>query len=254
MIAMPRFAKVLLGVVAFSFIAAGPALARQTPEQKCQRGRYEAAAKYSSCQQKLWGKYFGGAYPGMRDFSDKFLPALTKCRVRYTDTWTKLQAKALGTGASCDRARFEDNGDGTVTDWLTGLQWEKKTDDATVHDKDRQFSWSTYDDVDGTNQDGTVFTTFLATLDHAPCFAGQCGWRLPTLSELQTILRGPYPCETGPCIDVIFGPSVTDTAYVWSESSYPNPTYVWAVDFASGRLVGYAKTVVQSARAVRPLQ
>jgi len=32
--------------------------------------------------------------------------------------------------------RFIDHGDGTVTDTRTGLMWEQKTDDGSIHDKD----------------------------------------------------------------------------------------------------------------------
>ncbi len=31
---------------------------------------------------------------------------------------------------------YTDNGDGTVTDNQTGLTWEKKSDDGSIHDKD----------------------------------------------------------------------------------------------------------------------
>jgi hypothetical protein len=37
---------------------------------------------------------------------------------------------------------FEDNGDGTVTDLNTGLTWEKKSDDGSLHDKDNRYAWS----------------------------------------------------------------------------------------------------------------
>jgi hypothetical protein len=39
--------------------------------------------------------------------------------------------------------RFVDNGDGTVTDTRTGLMWEQKTDDGSIHDKDNVYTWST---------------------------------------------------------------------------------------------------------------
>jgi hypothetical protein len=51
-----------------------------------------------------------------------FQAALSKCRVNYTSTWATLEKKAAGTGATCDSARFVDNGNGTVTDELTDLQ------------------------------------------------------------------------------------------------------------------------------------
>ena len=117
----------------------------------------------------------------------------------------------------CASDRFVDNGDGTVTDRLTALQWEKKTNDSTIHDSSNTYS-------EGTTRgaaDGTVFTTFLATLNqNGSCFAQKCDWRLPTVEELQTILLKPYPCDT-PCIDEnLFGP--VGNAWYWSSTpGYP---------------------------------
>jgi hypothetical protein len=36
--------------------------------------------------------------------------------------------------------RYQDNGDGTVTDKNTGLVWEKKSDDGGIHDMDNLYS------------------------------------------------------------------------------------------------------------------
>lgn len=145
--------------------------------------------------------------------------------------------------------RFVDNGDGTVTDNATGLQWEKKSgvgggeSPLDPHDVDNVYSWSL-----GSNfPDGDVFTSFLGRLnecvkssDEAAVtggFAGHCDWRLPSVSELETILLGSYPCETLPCIDPVFGPTV--------ESDYWSSTHsalglgdadAWVISFGSGNV------------------
>ena len=158
-------------------------------------------------------------------------------------------------------ARFVDGGNGTVTDKLTGLQWEKKTDDGGVHDKDNSYTWTDTSDVDYTDPDGTAFTVFLATLNASPCFAGHCDWRLPTVNrdgdpaELETILdltQGLCGVGTGACIDPIFGP--TASYFYWSATTLardPGPKYAWNVYFLSGYVNNSFKSWADPVRAVR---
>src|SRR5262249_49071063 len=70
------------------------------------------------------------------------------------------------------------------------------------------------------------------------CFAGHCDWRLPSISELQTIKDPSAPgCEVdGACIDPVFGP--TRAFYYWSATSTPaNPLgddYAYIESFGGG--------------------
>lgn len=212
------------------------------PEESCQKGRYAAAAKYSACEQQAtsalvaagdWGAYF---------------TATSKCHVKYAHRWAKIQAKAAGEGTICDNPRFGVNGDGTVLDRLTGLQWEIKTDDGGIHDKDDLHTWS----AAGSAADGTAYATFLATLNGGTCFAGQCDWRLPTRAELLTILAEGYYCSANPCIDPSFGPTI-GAGYWTSTTSASFPPFAWVVDFVSGAVDynGGVKTLGFFVRAVR---
>ena len=166
-------ATLAAGAVSLSAALAAAA----TPEGACQTGRYGAASRYAQCEQRATGKYLASGD------SDKYQVTISKCRTKYGSAWTKLEAKAVGTGSSCDTGRYTVGG-GTVTDNLTGLQWEQKTNDASVHDRMNNYTWS----ASGTAADGTVFTTFLDTLNTVGCFAGHCDWRLPTRAELATTL------------------------------------------------------------------
>lgn len=237
-------AMVALAVIAAFGIAA--VSYGSTPAEQCKAGRYKAAAQYNECQQKVLAAVYAGN-PAF--FQEKAL----KCRDKYRLTWGKLQAKASGTGSPCDTARFTDNGDGTVTDQLTRLQWEKKTDDATVHDQDNAYSWTDASDGNLTDADGSAYTIFLATLNSGTCFADQCDWRLPTLLELQTIM--PHPCGSSPCIDPIFGPIAA--SFHWSSTtSSDDPEIAWEGVFddtiEGGWLAAYVrKDTDLQVRAVR---
>src|SRR5262249_39410736 len=118
---MPRARSLVIGM-AMVLSAAGAAVA-VNPGDTCVQDRYKAAAKYHNCEEREFSKFFVGAGGNIDD-------KLGRCFLKYGDGWTKMQEKASGTGAWCDAPRLVDNGNGTVTDRLTGLQWEKKTSDA----------------------------------------------------------------------------------------------------------------------------
>jgi hypothetical protein len=158
--------------------------------------------------------------------------------------WPRLEANAAGTGSSCDGARFTDNGDGTVTDRLTALQWEKKTngdgsESADPHDADNVYTWTDA----STAADGTAFTSFLASLNTGGCFAGQCDWRLPTRDELLTMLSPPLSaCPPFSCVHPVLGASA---ANYWSATTFAyDPHYAWSVypNLSDSIVLGLSKT------------
>jgi hypothetical protein len=61
---------------------------------------------------------------------------ISKCRDKLRASWPSVQRDAAHVAISCFPSRFVDNGNGTVTDNLTALQWEQKSDDGSIHDKD----------------------------------------------------------------------------------------------------------------------
>lgn len=162
--------------------------------------------------------------------------------------------------------RFVDNGDGTITDRQTGLQWEKKAPPGDVHNVDSLYTWST---MVAAGPDGSVFTNFLTALNHGATgvgdcvsdgttqvggFAGHCDWRLPTIAELRTIVDTSVPgCGSGGfCINPIFLPVGDQTDSYWSATvSAADGFFVQSVRFSDGRVSGNPRINVGSARAVR---
>ncbi len=161
--------------------------------------------------------------------------------------------------------RYLANGDGTVTDNLTGLMWEMQTSNCTgeVTCWNNLYTWS----ASSQNPDGTLFTSFIAGLNggdyYSPsdrlnvtyhpgtCFANHCDWRIPTIVELQSIIEFGGGCTSGkPCIDGAFGPTPA-ASFQSASSSAGSLTGVWNVNFYDGSLLVNPKTAGNIARAVR---
>jgi hypothetical protein len=126
------------------------------------------------------------------------------------------QDGALQLGASVD-PRFADNGDGTVTDNLTGLIWLK--------------------DAYGVGQyvfnDALAAVSALASGDGDLTDGSQPGdWRLPSINEMQTLLDfgrfSPALPEGHPFLQVWVQQFWTSTSYTLS------PSRGWFVDTATG--------------------
>lgn len=90
-------------------------------------------------------------------------------------------------GVAWPEPRFVDNGDGTVTDKLTGLMWTKDADFA------------------GGTRAWNAAVDFCENLD----FAGYTDWRLPNLRELWSLINAGW-----------FDPALSDTSGTgqWSEN------------------------------------
>jgi hypothetical protein len=162
--------------------------------------------------------------------------------------------------------RFVDNGDGTICDTRTGLMWEKKNAADGVqnlsnpHDVDNLYTWSSPEDSNSGDPDGTLYTDFIPKLNGAVAHfveSEQLGnyrdWRVPTLAELQTLVAEPCP-SSGPCvINPIFRPAAK--FLYWTSTNLPRDfigiSYAWAVFFNVGGAIDVDKSLGMHARAVR---
>lgn len=141
--------------------------------------------------------------------------------------------------ATAPASRFTDNGDGTVTDQATGLQWKRCAEGQ---------SWS------GGTCTGTASTpTWQQALQLADTasFAGHGDWRLPNIKELSSIVeRACY----APAIDLAVFPA-TPLSWYWSASPYVrNSDGAWFVDFTNGSDGMEGKGVNGRVRLVRGAQ
>lgn len=118
---------------------------------------------------------------------------------------------ALGCGLP---EEFIDNGDGTVTDYGTGLVWQQVDDD--------------------TQRDWFEATDYCNDLS----LAGYTDWRLPHECELQSLVD--YE-DYSPAIDTMLFPDTESHDY-WSSSTLSASIYyAWYVDFASGQVSDHIK-------------
>jgi hypothetical protein len=178
-----------------------------------------------------------------------------RCQTKFDARLATLNAEARSAAIPC---RYRVNGDGTVTDFDTGLQWEQKTDDGSIHDRGNEFDWSPR----LAGPDGTAFTSFLGALNNGTsrdgatsggCFADHCDWRLPSIVELRSIVDLTVPgCGSGsPCIDeAAFGPTLA--FFYWSATTEtPFTGFAWGVTFFNGNVFSIVKEGPFFVRAVR---
>lgn len=179
------------------------------------------------------------------------------------------QTTSYGTGSDGDiqaggALSFVDNGDGTLTDTNTGLMWEKKSDDGSVHDWDDKYAWGAASPPYMMN--GPMVTTFLSVLNDVSgggvtCFAGYCDWRMPNRKELEsTIDLETASPAVGAAFDTACAPScsvttcscIKQTSSYWASSTYQQaPAAAWLVNFVVGNVFADIKSSDYYVRAVR---
>jgi hypothetical protein len=160
---------------------------------------------------------------------------------------------ALRTGAPL---RFRDNGDGTLTDESTGLVWEKKTDDGSLHDKDRAFFWEP--------GAGSIWEWLAAVnAEGGPGFAGKADWRVPDRKELESIvdasrfnpaLPGAFSSACAPGCSAAICSCTGSLLHYWTSTSVAAaPTdFAWGMLPSSGAMQASSrKTAFGHFRAVR---
>lgn len=178
---------------------------------------------------------------------------LTKCDTKFREKLVRIDAKATKAGVPC---RYRDNGDGTVTDFDTGLMWEQKTGEVggvcfatpdAPHCVNVVFPFAAT--APFVNEFLNGVGSNLEVIEFR--FAGYFDWRLPTIFELMAIVDVTVPsCGfLNPCIDPVFGP--TTLGGYWSATTYAaDRDRAWVQYFDTG-LTTRPKSDSFHVRAVR---
>jgi len=186
-------------------------------------------------------------------------PIVSTNQIKYYDTITEITAPTAGSAFYGQDAMYAgnspnyvNNGDGTITDMVTGLMWQQTSD---------------------RNGDGTINASDKVTYSEAVAGASSCktgghtDWRLPTIKELYSLIlfsgidpsgyEGSSTDGLVPFINTNYfgfgygdtgaGERIIDAQFV-SSNKYVDFTMinietVFGVNFADGRIKGYALTM-----------
>lgn len=123
------------------------------------------------------------------------------------DEWPIPNSQADVTAGAPNGESYTDNGDGTVTDNVTGLMWQQA--------------------VPSTNYTWANAAAYCPTLT----LAGHSDWRLPSVIELVSIVDLG---QSSPSINGTYFPNTPGNSF-WSSSPVAgSPSYAWGVDFYYG--------------------
>ena len=123
-------------------------------------------------------------------------------------------------------AGFNDNGDGTVTDFATGLMWQQ----GDMH-----------------NNSTRNYSQSIAYCDGLS-LAGESDWRLPRIKELSSIIDFR---RFGPSIELAYFLNTISSFYRSASSVASDSDNAWGVSFNRGEVLSGLKTNGRVVRCVR---
>lgn len=153
-------------------------------------------------------------------------PVATLAKTGQTTVYRGGDDGTYQKGVAPTGARFTDNGDGTVTDNLTGLMWTKNAN-----------IW------------GSIIWNTAVDNCEGYSLAGHSDWRLPNLRELQSLIDYKNFTPALPTGHPFTG--VVSSGY-WSSTTYADSTaYAWFVNLVNGFVFNGNKTITYYVWPVR---
>jgi hypothetical protein len=154
----------------------------------------------------------GQASPAAWTLTTRLFPGLTAKAIRLDDNrgiigdkYEKKYVYAVR-GPALAFGKFQDNGNGTVTDEMTGLMWQA--------DETLPLNWK-------------QALAYCGKLE----LGGLTDWRLPTIKELSTLVD---ESNINPAIDTAFFPATGSAPYWTSTTFNGHPGFAWYVRFDNG--------------------
>lgn len=191
--------------------------------------------------------YYGSLAPGYSSTRDVILVrGITNGAARIWKTYPGNNGNQYD-GVSWPSPRFTDNGNGTVTDNLTGLVWLK--DANCIKSKYSSFDRDGYVDGIVTWQHALDFIAGMNAGIYPNCSAGFTDWRLPNRKELWS-LESLKVSQENPFINI-------QDRYYWTSSTYARYTdSAWAVNISkkSERMSFFKKDSYYDAGYVWPVR
>ncbi|MGD9643707.1 MAG: DUF1566 domain-containing protein [Elusimicrobiales bacterium] len=140
-------------------------------------------------------------------------------------------------GPAAVQMSYKDNGNGTITDNITGLMWVKDPKAVCASCPGGYVSSGTYTWEMGLNQ-----------CENAD-YAGFTDWRLPNVRELMSIVD--YGKTTSPVINTTYFLN-TQTDYYWTSTTNTSASdQVWCVYFLNSFVSSVFKSSTKNVRCVR---
>ena len=187
-----------------------------------------------------WSKDYTGPMMLVRGNGDEALAQVWK--TGQTTVYETGDDGDLQKGVEWPDPRFTDNGDGTITDNLTGLIWLKKANCAqTSTDWDTAFDYITELNTQGTMNGNTASDTSAGG-------SHQTDWRLPNRKELFSLLDmsqlNPALPNGYPFTSIGVTTSATPVpGWYWSSSTDDlNTGNAWEISLGSGSVSRTSKT------------